>query len=406
MNTYYQNNPSEMLTLLLDGELSEVQQELLYKELATNTSLQKELEQMIAIREAVRNDVEAFSPPAQVTASLFNKLGYNPVTAFVAPKPTFWAMVTQRRVAIPVVASLLLFLASALYFTDNTIDDLALNTQNHNEFLVAVNDEIAENNNRDIIESKNVNSEKTTERAIPVTSAMNTSQNLAVDEVVTTDLAQETSIANNNRVSNTVTAVQLLPYNNVNSIYNTSSDYFAFAMPRAFRFNNQSSSAINNWEVSAKGFYSAMMSDAPRAVSGNNNTINSSTSLSIALLKPTSQMWSMGVEMGYEQFNLYGLNTDEISLRAESPWVFWLGASARHNMDYIKLGKVTPYLQTTLGGSTRGMLAKGSAGLNYQIMSSMSFIISYDAGLLLYNVQSDTFTSRKSGLSAGINIKF
>ena len=64
MNEINKHNASELLTLYVDGELDNNSRSALFSELSINSDLQNELGEHLAIREAVRNDSEAFTPDA------------------------------------------------------------------------------------------------------------------------------------------------------------------------------------------------------------------------------------------------------------------------------------------------------------------------------------------------------
>jgi hypothetical protein len=101
MNKFENQNASELLTQLLDGELEQAQEEQLFTEMSSNTELQEQLSDTLAIRESIKKDSEAFSPPVTAVNGVFGSLGYAPPYPAALPgqKP-FWAAFF-RRAAVP-----------------------------------------------------------------------------------------------------------------------------------------------------------------------------------------------------------------------------------------------------------------------------------------------------------------
>lgn len=68
-------SPSELIDLVLDGEIDHNQSSSLFTTLATDNDLQVEFHQALAIRRAMSNDVQASAPSAEFTNALFNRAG-------------------------------------------------------------------------------------------------------------------------------------------------------------------------------------------------------------------------------------------------------------------------------------------------------------------------------------------
>ncbi|MBL7974990.1 MAG: hypothetical protein JNJ85_08760, partial [Candidatus Kapabacteria bacterium] len=67
---------SEMLSLYTDGQLNETEQQVLFAELAQNSTLREELTHTLLIRNTLRADKP--SVPAQLRASVLDKAGIAP----------------------------------------------------------------------------------------------------------------------------------------------------------------------------------------------------------------------------------------------------------------------------------------------------------------------------------------
>jgi len=81
MKEFTNESPSELLTQLMDNELDQASEASLYDALGSSAELQEELKHHLAVREAVKMDYEAFTPPADAVKSIFMNLGYTPPPA-------------------------------------------------------------------------------------------------------------------------------------------------------------------------------------------------------------------------------------------------------------------------------------------------------------------------------------
>ncbi len=82
MNGEFNSNQSEMLHAYLDGEATSTEEHVLFSALAENEDLRNEMRDLLAIRNAVHGDKEAFAPPLAATAAIFAGLGFsNPASA-------------------------------------------------------------------------------------------------------------------------------------------------------------------------------------------------------------------------------------------------------------------------------------------------------------------------------------
>lgn len=104
MNEINKYNASEMLTQYMDGELDPSMIPAFENELSTNSELQSEYREMLAIREAVQKDVKKLVPPYETTATLFESLGIS-YTSSIATSSSV-GMTVWQQLMMPLVASL------------------------------------------------------------------------------------------------------------------------------------------------------------------------------------------------------------------------------------------------------------------------------------------------------------
>jgi len=197
MNTYNINNDSELLHLYLDGELDATNSALVEDKLSVDSALQQEKDDMLSIRDSVRNDKESFTPPSESESIIFNRLGIkHPSDEFVPLAAPLLRTTSSlwKRWAIPAGTALVAgFLAWFFMGNENESNSIA-NSQTKQQTPVVSS---IENNNS--IESNNINaiqvSEITTSK---VKSKINSNSTLVInDEIIdntSSDAAQDVNL--------------------------------------------------------------------------------------------------------------------------------------------------------------------------------------------------------------------
>src|SRR5210317_832188 len=84
MEEYLNKSQSELLSQYLDNELDPAKEQELFSMLSENDALQSEMKEMLAIRETVQQDTEAYTPPQKSTKRIFAALGYTVPAATIS----------------------------------------------------------------------------------------------------------------------------------------------------------------------------------------------------------------------------------------------------------------------------------------------------------------------------------
>lgn len=126
--------------------------------------------------------------------------------------------------------------------------------------------------------------------------------------------------------------------------------------------------------------------------------------MSIGALYQISPHHAIGAEAGQEMFPLYRSNGTSSWME---PRLAWAGGVYRFETGGIEsLGDLRPFLQTTLGGTRSGPIAKGIAGLTYTPDSRVDLSIGVEGTALLYQLQGSWYSTRKSGITYLMNVHF
>ena len=163
MSIINQHNASEYLTLYMDGELDQSLIEEFESELASNSELQAEYRDMLAIREAIQGGVKKLVPPYESTATIFESLGLSYTSSISATSSISTSL--WQQLMMPILASFSAALVTIGAFVG--VDNFSTNTQNSvtnisNEKVTTSKASISQIEEKiqveEIVESKNVES--------------------------------------------------------------------------------------------------------------------------------------------------------------------------------------------------------------------------------------------------------
>jgi hypothetical protein len=419
MSELYNQNYSELLTYLVDGELNDTESAALFTRLADNEDLRTEMQDHLRIRESVRNDSEAFTPPIDATKAVFTSLGFNPPyaqTPMVQPNP--WMNYAKKYGSIA-----MLMLLSSIFTAV-----FMMNIYEQQETNVAANgakDEIPSisSKSNDIApinaaEAKiaQVNSNKNQRNSVQNNTGAVTDNNInttssASDEPV---IAQNNpEIANNGSQSSFqqnafINSIPQVNYSNKNN----SPSHFPAGMDN--RGGTLSMPDIIEVE--------SMQTDAPASsesrgymITGTGNVgqgsigadANLSTGYNIGVYLSNSQNFQIGFLFGREPFSIQVLNESngQYENNPNQP-VTWAGVSGRYQFSGLTFAQsFTPYGNMVLGATEYGMLGKFGTGLQYNITNSIGTAFGFEYSLLSYSNQLQNRIYNKFGLTGTLLIR-
>ncbi|MCO5249876.1 MAG: hypothetical protein M9949_00455 [Candidatus Kapabacteria bacterium] len=408
MKDYINNTNSELLTQLLDGELNAMHEESLYAELGKSKELQEELRQQLLIRESIRKDTEAFTPPAAAVTGLFEKLGYATpysVVSGTALKTTFWHTMFKRATVSIAVLALLTFGGYNLIGVFNGEANSAIadgnsivsESKQSNDAYHSVNeiknaDEVVAVNNAKQIptvssyvvekasDTKIVATEKTETVISPKTELLAT--NSSTSELLATNFADNRALVNPVYASN--------PNNS------------------AFNMNLTMNHGLNNVEFTKSEFtkpskISAYMKAMPMSSLDNNIPIVGGFRFE------TSENLSFALEVGQQSYSatVTSDNDDNILINKDMSVIF--GAiSVRYDLNQIEILKFHPYVQAGVGAGNFGKyMARYNIGAEIKPFDNgVSFMFGFEGSNLFYSTQNNSFNTQNSGLIFGISYKF
>ncbi len=410
MNEYEFLSPSEQLSAFLDGELEPAEANKLFTELAHNTDLQSEMQDMIGLRTGMMQLQAA--PPQKVKDNLIASLGLGAIggTAVGALSKGIWQSI--------IVGKPIAMLLTGLLAAVTTLFVVDYNRQN------MLHAPLLEDNPAPYAASFLEQSPN----------AQEPTANQQIKVVYTNKPPIIRSIEKPIYIYATVPQVdrERTDYasdydGNANSIIIPNEILLSLPGKHSYQlrenniyFENYSKPEIDNLiaEFSKPEFWQdislqfRMHSQAarsypnPNVYSLANPTLNN---VGFALLYLIDSDNSIGIELGQENFlQVYNGKEFGLAVTYEQNYLgFWIGATYRNTLKPIGfLLNTQPLMQITLGGTNQGPLAKALLGLQYNFQDKIFVFGGLDAGTMLYKYQSKFFTSNKIGFSYGVAVRF
>lgn len=412
------DNMSMKLMELLDGELPSDMEPGVFDALGKDEDLQSEFRDHIAIREAVRKDVTAFTPPPELAASVFKRVGLDYPTAVIPPKRFAW-----KRYSALLVLLLMAGSGAAL-----------INNQGKSDAKVAVIGSFESNESKPkAVETTNalVNNSETanTKSAISPTKksyvhANTGSNSLSMKSVgesekatkvealglVVNDIAKEEAPAIAKPDFKQTEFANYRFAENQSALANYSASPFKtlVAARNSIELSNfnlwasNSASAGSVWSVRMRGIY-ALSSAERQLQSGSAKTF----SIGIFTSLKVDDNLSIGMEYGMEPFSQVFTNSSDASgvKYDQKPTLSWIAISARYEVSQLAVEGFTPAAQLSFAGSDLGPVVKGYVGVSYPLINSVGVNLGVESSSLFYKNQGVFNSTQKFSLTGGICVK-
>lgn len=403
MDNFKENTNSEMLTQLLDGELSSAHEESLYSELSKSKELQEELRQQLLIRESIRKDTEAYNPPSAAVIGLFNKLGYAPPYAITTGgsllKAAFWNTMFKR-------ASVSLALLALLTFSGYNLIGLLNQDEadNISEAQVSTIESVVpdESNLASTTENNEVLNiiETISPKTVPVMTS-NSANTTAMPENISPKIdngaAESQSISANSYHS--VDAIESSVYiENLQEISLSRNGDLAFINYQTPRITMPSNISIYIKAHTPSGNLESL---------GFDGSLLNNKSIGVNFLKRGN--FSGGIEIGQNSYRAtVTSDDDDNTLIDKNLNILWFTLNGRYDANDLEVLNLHPFMQFAVGSGNFGkFMVRYNAGLEYNIQNSgFAIMAGWEGSNLWYSTQNKSFNTNTGGLTFGISYKF
>lgn len=428
MEDFKNNSASEMLTLLLDGEIPPELEQSLYDSLAKEEELQTEMKEHLAIRELVRSDVEAFTPPADFTNAVFANLGFQVPQVASLGLAANQSRPFYKKWKYALLLLLLLGTGASIALINNQSSDIKAITNSNSNIKDSDAQKSLDKNNIPVVSSISSNQIQNTKNT---KSELNASANKSRGMALRNEkpAANDIAIANqsNNQITNEL---------NINKESNIENNDLTQLAQNSEIIENVSPVLIISPIRSFSGRYYSLNSGIsintrmPSFVFGNNSNFdrkwiiygraikniygdaysksnNLSESFSIGILASTgiADNLSLGAEFGTEPYLQDVVLNNKASYENQST-LNWFGVAARYDFKNLSFMNINPYTQVVVAGSGIGPLARLSLGFSYESPAGIGAMINLEDSYLMYISNGNLNSFNKIGLSGGVFIKF
>ncbi len=439
-------NTSDLLHAFLDGELEQAHEQPLFQELASSGELRNEMRELLAMRSAVQQDIEAFTPPPMATSNIFSTLGFtlpaagtatlgetipSAIGASSTAATSWWSKMWLPSAAAFIGAGITFWLLNWGY--DSNLNAMAsAHAQEIQKIRNEANAQLSAQANsfrnqqqndepKVIIRTEKVYVPKVEYRYLDNAEQSNNAQ-LHIPNTTSNDNPKEESASLATVNERQPLFAQYYSSGTSNMFHKQSSSYFASPIAQdntlvdshdaltgeiiESKFLPKDEPYYQSWSVKLGGVASTFASTPTPTLDAPSATFND---LNVQLMYSVREDLSFGVKFGREAFPLHynGVISGHNITRDQYSSVYWGGLSAQYQPEGLSFfGGMQPYISLFGGASEIGTLFRSELGLQYPLSSRFSISAGYDISGLFYQFQDKGFTTVKTGLNSGIIIHF
>jgi len=399
MKTYDKNYLSELVTQFVDGEISPSDESILQEALANDTELLEQLKFQLSLKEIVKNDVEAFTPPSAAAKSIFSNLGYNSPYNTAIINPNRWK--TFFKIGVPLALLMLSSLLLYNLFDNQTNIESKTNSQNSNLLTkeqITDNNELQTNPNQiPVVENKEIKVDNLTKLNLNNKKAdviLKKNNKPSFNRTITEKFTLNDSFNNNE------SQIEILKINNSTFILNKYNFYLS-------RFNNVTSRLSESNYIN-DGFgdtYLKLYFRNSQSQTNNINDLFSNTTIGFSFL--SKENFKGGFEVGTQNYNVIISDINE-QLINENRNILWYAATVRYESNELSIFDIEPFAQISLGSGDFGKyMVRYMIGLEYMpFANGIGFSAGYEASTLWYSTQNVNYSTQNNGFTIGISWKF
>ncbi len=404
------NTASELLNLLIDGELESSKEVSLYASLTENDELRNELRELLAIRESIHKDTEAFTPPKSTKRAVLTAVGLTPGAVANAPitevaiQAGFWSGFWTK-VWVPVVSAVVATIITSLLFINFYDSGKYVSTPGNSIKKTPVagsTEKPASDIQTQIVSSKeNIQSIKKN-RKFGFT-------NTSYIEPVPNVIYNEENTGGDNHPAQPIEIASLGTdsYKPKNMNY---SGAMGIGIP-IIALNPNQYASLNNGKlsdlditlilrgISAKSYPTVYMPSQWNPVISN---------FSLGGYVTLVDGLDVGMEFGQENFGLVYFNYETNKIDKKNPYFYWAGIGMKgkvtKHIDILAGAK--PFVQIFAGGTNIGPHLRMAGGLEYSWDSGLGFIMGIEGSSLFYNIQNKWKSTEKLGFTYGVLYSF
>ncbi|MCX7909637.1 MAG: hypothetical protein N2560_09000 [Ignavibacteria bacterium] len=411
---------TKLVDLFLEGELSSVEKEILFRELSQNQELQEYFETQIQFNQLFQKDLNTITVPSDATNTIFASLSFKiPNSETVVQDPSQTAFVSFKRILSKyapyfsssviggIITFLLLWLLLPTKFPTTTLIQQN-NLSSEQGIPLGVANEVPKiQASKEPIQTNAVDIEKLISKALENWFATHF-QNGNIPN----NFAQ-----NSNQITEQNPIEPAEKKHLIQSVYSSKKPWsteptilpsiqFFSKEPLALSQNtNVLTQKLKNITLGFRGYMLKSNPDVNVNLTEKGILPNAGISIGYNVGKNTN----IGFEFGQEKFSQkYTLNFNgEITYYKQNPLLWWYGFYLQQSISNLfQIKELKPMARVFIGGTPVGPLARGALGLQYTPDERVSLFFGWEGTFLGYKVQNNFYQTKKSGITYGVSVKY
>lgn len=386
-----------------DGNLDPSQEDELFLKLSADVELREELKSHMAVKNAVRTGILGLSVPIAAKTAIFTKLGLSIPTAttIVGSGAAAGIIAYLTRKKITVAAGLLVGL-TALFITWLFLPNESDIPKSHQQESFTVGNNIKSA----YPEIPNVSSKEiiTQNKAKSATKQKHSSKFNSFNDIQPNTNIAELPLENTTEpfdfdrliIANSYGYLQ-----NINPTLLLNNSQSHFGIPTT-SYNPYTSDNETQFSIEFRGM-NYLSTSKPTIEPNRYSPLNN---LGLSLLYNVNENLSVGADFRAETFFLRyeGTESGLNYIYEQQPNFTTISAIVRYKLD--GWSGLQPFSQLNLGINSIGLVSRAMLGIEYEILPSISLILSTDFNHLIYSHQNNYFQSSKFGLNYGLSYSF
>lgn len=386
-------NNFELIHDFVDGTISSADEEKLFAMLTTNDEMRLELKQQLAIKNAVKSDIKAFTPKAESTMKIFGALG------FTAPIPVVQPSLLTRlkdfyfgnqSAIITGFASALV--TALLFWTFGSFGDSKSNfASSSNSPEVVIFEPALVETYVPADDKYTVPAEKVIYKDRIIVKNENNSDAISDEMPVNLTYSNLPSYSSQNTIFQQSNNRELSPINNISNFPDVN-------------FNNKQSEFLDRFFVEFSGTSYINGTKGEMQPSEQMLLANTNFALFYEINPQLYFGFSYTRENFYQKFN--GYEYGQLFLYEQNPNLHTFNVNLRYVPEWLRWGFVSPFANFSVGGNTIGPVVRFGAGAKLDFGLRAYLYLGVDQNIMWYQHQNTLNNSSKIGIHGGVGIKF
>lgn len=416
-------NNEYLVNEFLDGTLSQAEEDNFFNLLSGESDLRSELKSQLAIKNAVKSDLSAYTPRSESTYTIFNKLDLYPPVPITNPAAIFSDKIVSfvKAKSGYILSGLISAAATALlmflWFDQQEGNDLYPNRNN-----------TAVYNSDDQFEKQNLakHNEKFNSNPESVENLNQIQKQESPKEIIKyVYIEKKSSKVSENSLNNKLN--EITAENDLNSFNQNSSDLshskeISLSSKPDLYFGSSQKMSNDNIIFTAGGFENNISADKflsfeirrgnyYHGTSSQAKSKNSAAFLDIgvSLLYKLSKQLSLGIDYQNEQYvqKFSGVEDGVVYDYEQIPNFNTFSLILHYMPEFLQVDNLLkPYIQTAVGANESGPSGRLGLGLEFYLVENIFIKAGTEYNVLLFKQGKSAFISDKTGFHFGLGLDF